>query len=60
LDEYPEAHRLIVVDILTAMGSVSLMLTSRPNIAPESFPAASVLKICAKEEDIRRYVETQT
>ncbi|KAJ7241276.1 ankyrin repeat-containing domain protein [Mycena rebaudengoi] len=61
LDEYPEAHRYILLDALAAMGeSVSLMLTSRPNIAPEAFfPSASVLKIHATDEDIRRYVKGQ-
>ncbi|KAJ7270941.1 ankyrin repeat-containing domain protein [Mycena rebaudengoi] len=60
-DEYPEAHRFILLDTLATMGgTVSLMLTSRPNIAPESFfPTASVLEIRAKEEDIRRYVAAQ-
>ncbi|KAJ7241265.1 ankyrin repeat-containing domain protein [Mycena rebaudengoi] len=61
LDEYPEAQRRILLDALGAMGeSVSLMLTSRPNIAPESFsPSASVVKIHAKDEDIRCYVKAQ-
>ncbi|KAJ7218761.1 ankyrin repeat-containing domain protein [Mycena rebaudengoi] len=58
LDEYPEAHRRILLDTLAAIGAVSLLLTSRPNIAPESFfPAALVLEICAREEDIRRYID---
>jgi hypothetical protein len=59
LDEYPESHRSILLDTLAAMGgAVSLMLTSRPNISPESFfPTASVLEIRAKEEDIRRYID---
>ncbi|KAJ7241278.1 ankyrin repeat-containing domain protein [Mycena rebaudengoi] len=62
LDEYSEAHRDILLKALAAMGgSVSLMLTSRPNIASESFfPTASVVEIRAKKEDIRRYVEAQT
>ncbi|KAJ7270989.1 ankyrin repeat-containing domain protein [Mycena rebaudengoi] len=61
LDEYPEAHRHILLDALAAIGeSVSLMLTSRPNIAPKSFfPTAPVLEICAKEEDICRYIDAQ-
>ncbi|KAJ7270955.1 ankyrin repeat-containing domain protein [Mycena rebaudengoi] len=61
LDEYPEAHRDILLDALAAMGeSVSLMLTSRPNVGPEAFfTTASVLEISAKDEDIRCYVEAQ-
>ncbi|KAJ7195884.1 ankyrin repeat-containing domain protein [Mycena rebaudengoi] len=61
LDEYPESHRHILLDTLAAMGgSISLMLTSRPNITPASIlPTASVLEICANEEDIRRYVGAQ-
>ncbi|KAJ7271001.1 ankyrin repeat-containing domain protein [Mycena rebaudengoi] len=61
LDEYPEAHRHILLDALAVMGgSVSLMLTSRPNIAPEAFfPTALVLEISAKDEDIRCYVKAQ-
>ncbi|KAJ7241252.1 ankyrin repeat-containing domain protein [Mycena rebaudengoi] len=61
LDEYPEAHRHILLDALAATGkSVSLMLTSQPNIAPEAFfPTGSVLRISAKDEDIHCYVEAQ-
>ncbi|KAJ7270957.1 hypothetical protein C8J57DRAFT_295004 [Mycena rebaudengoi] len=61
LDEYPEAHRDILLDALAAMGeSVSLMLTSRPNVAPEAFFAsASVVEVRAQEEDIRCYVKAQ-
>jgi hypothetical protein len=58
LDEYPEAHRRILLDTLAAIGVVSLLLTSRPNIAPETFfPTVPVLEIRAREEDIRRYIE---
>ncbi|KAJ7218731.1 ankyrin repeat-containing domain protein [Mycena rebaudengoi] len=58
LDEYPEAHRRILLDTLTAIGAVSLLLTSRPNIAPKSFfPTAPVLEIRAREEDICRYID---
>ncbi|KAJ7218722.1 ankyrin repeat-containing domain protein [Mycena rebaudengoi] len=58
LDEYPEAHRRILLDTLAAIGTVSLLLTSRPNIAPETFfPTASVLEIHAREEDIRCYID---
>ncbi|KAJ7241261.1 ankyrin repeat-containing domain protein [Mycena rebaudengoi] len=61
LDEYPEAHRDILLDALAAMGkSVSLMFTSRPNITPEAFfSTALVLEISAKDEDIRSYVRAQ-
>ncbi|KAJ7241273.1 ankyrin repeat-containing domain protein [Mycena rebaudengoi] len=61
LDEYPEAHRDILLDALAAMGQrVSLMLTSRPNITPEPFfSTALVLEISAKDEDIRCYVKAQ-
>ncbi|KAJ7218764.1 ankyrin repeat-containing domain protein [Mycena rebaudengoi] len=58
LDEYPEDHRRILLDTLAAIGVVSLLLTSRPNIAPESFfPTAPVLEILAREDDIRRYID---
>ncbi|KAJ7291361.1 ankyrin repeat-containing domain protein [Mycena rebaudengoi] len=58
LDEYPEAHRCILLDTLATIGAVSLLLTSRPNIAPESFfPTTPVLEIRAREEDICRYIE---
>ncbi|KAJ7291413.1 hypothetical protein C8J57DRAFT_1458271 [Mycena rebaudengoi] len=58
LDEYPEAHRCILLDTLTTIGVVSLLLTSRPNIAPKSFfPTVPVLEIRAREEDIRRYID---
>ncbi|KAJ7291420.1 ankyrin repeat domain-containing protein [Mycena rebaudengoi] len=58
LDEYPEAYRRILLDTLAAIGPVSLLLTSRPNIAPESFfPTAPVLEIRAREEDIHRYID---
>ncbi|KAJ7270999.1 ankyrin repeat-containing domain protein [Mycena rebaudengoi] len=61
LDEYPEANRDILLKALAAMGkSVSLMLTSRPNITPEAFfSTALVLEISAKDEDIRSYVRAQ-
>jgi hypothetical protein len=61
LDEYPEAHRDILLKSLAAMGeSVSLMLTSRPNIYPESFlPTTPVVEVRAQEEDIRRYIGAQ-
>ncbi|KAJ7271021.1 ankyrin repeat-containing domain protein [Mycena rebaudengoi] len=61
LDEYSESRRPILLDTLAAIGGrVSLMFTSRPHIAPESFfPTAQVLEIRAKEEDIRCYVEAQ-
>ncbi|KAJ7270997.1 hypothetical protein C8J57DRAFT_1065115, partial [Mycena rebaudengoi] len=61
LDEYPEAHRHILLGALAAMGkSVSLMLTSWPNVAPEAFfTTTSVLKISAKDEDIHCYVKAQ-
>ncbi|KAJ7291390.1 ankyrin repeat-containing domain protein [Mycena rebaudengoi] len=58
LDEYPEARRRILLDTLAAIGAVSLLLTSRPNIAPKSFfPTVPVLEIRAREEDIRRYID---
>ncbi|KAJ7270947.1 hypothetical protein C8J57DRAFT_1468148 [Mycena rebaudengoi] len=61
LDEYPEAHRDILLKTLAAMGeSVSLMLTSRPNLTPEAFfSTALVLEISAKDEDIRSYIKAQ-
>ncbi|KAJ7270974.1 ankyrin repeat-containing domain protein [Mycena rebaudengoi] len=60
LDEYLEAHHHIVLDTLAMDGGVSLMLTSRPNIAPKAFfPTVSVLEISARDEDIHRYVEGQ-
>lgn len=59
LDEYPENKRHILLEVLAVMGdTVSLMLTSRPHIAPGSlFADAQVLEIRAKEDDIRHYVE---
>ncbi|KAJ7271005.1 ankyrin repeat-containing domain protein [Mycena rebaudengoi] len=61
LDEYPEAHRHILLNALAAIGgSVCLMLTSRPNISPKSFfPTAPVVEIRAQEEDICRYIGAQ-
>jgi hypothetical protein len=58
LDEYPEDHRRILLDTLAAIGAVSLLLTSRSNIAPEAFfPTVPVVEIRAREEDIRRYID---
>ncbi|KAJ7291345.1 ankyrin repeat-containing domain protein [Mycena rebaudengoi] len=58
LDEYPEDHRRILLDTLAAIGAVSLLLTSWPNIAPEAFfPTVPVVEIRAREEDIRRYID---
>ncbi|KAJ7241271.1 ankyrin repeat-containing domain protein [Mycena rebaudengoi] len=62
LDEYPEAHRDILLKALAAMGeSVSLMLTSRPNISSTSFFPTTLLivEVRAQEEDIRRYIGAQ-
>ncbi|KAJ7218758.1 ankyrin repeat-containing domain protein [Mycena rebaudengoi] len=58
LDEYSEDHRRILLDTLTTIGTVTLLLTSRPNIAPVAFfPTAPVVEIRAREEDIRRYID---
>ncbi|KAJ7270946.1 ankyrin repeat-containing domain protein [Mycena rebaudengoi] len=61
LDEYPEAHRHILLDTLAAIGgSVSLMLTSRPNISPHSFfPTVPVVEVRAQDDDIHHYVKAQ-
>jgi hypothetical protein len=61
IDEYPEAHRKILLEYLVMMGStVNLMITSRPHIRPDgSLPNSEVLEIHANEDDIRRYVAGQ-
>ncbi|KAJ6490483.1 ankyrin repeat-containing domain protein [Mycena vulgaris] len=60
LDEYPERWRRVLLDALAESRTACLMLTARSHVAPNDFfPDAQVLKIGAKEDDIRRYVEAQ-
>ncbi|KAJ7456174.1 hypothetical protein FB451DRAFT_1512596 [Mycena latifolia] len=62
MDEYPEFQRKILLQQLAAMGSnVNLMITSRPNISPESlsFPNLVTLDIQAAPEDIQAYINAQ-
>ncbi|KAF7344738.1 ANK-REP-REGION domain-containing protein [Mycena venus] len=61
LDEYPEDWRWILLQHLITMGpTVNVMITSRPNITPgASHPNLEAIEICAKEEDLRKYVDTQ-
>jgi hypothetical protein len=61
MDEYPEIQREVLLPHLAAMGSnVNLMITSRPNISPESsFPELKILDIQAALEDIQGYIDAQ-
>ncbi|KAJ7035270.1 hypothetical protein C8F04DRAFT_955187 [Mycena alexandri] len=62
MDEYPEFQREILLQHLAVMGSnVNLMITSRPNIAPESasFPNLETLDIQAAPGDIQLYINAQ-
>jgi hypothetical protein len=62
MDEYPEVHREILLQQLASMGSnVNLMITSRPNISPESssLPNLETLDVRAATEDIRQYINAQ-
>ncbi|KAJ7019611.1 ankyrin repeat-containing domain protein [Mycena alexandri] len=62
MDEYPEFQREILLQHLAVMGSnVNLMITSRPNIAPESasFPNLETLDIQAAPGDIQAYINAQ-
>ncbi|KAJ7024880.1 ankyrin repeat-containing domain protein [Mycena alexandri] len=62
MDEYPEFQREILLKHLAVMGSnVNLMITSRPNISPESssFPNLETLDIQAAPGDIQAYINAQ-
>ncbi|KAJ6542334.1 ankyrin repeat-containing domain protein [Mycena vulgaris] len=66
LDEYPNEsptfQREILLQYLAEMGSnVNLMITSRPNISPESssLPNLETLDIQAAPEDIQAYINAQ-
>jgi hypothetical protein len=61
LDEYPEAERHLLLQILAEFGpKLNVLLTSRPHITPDTFfPNTPVLEIRATEKDIRRYVDAQ-
>lgn len=61
LDEYPEDHRNILLKYLTMLGTaVNLMITCRPHISLDPFfPQVTTIKIRAKDNDIRRYVDNQ-
>ncbi|KAJ7019592.1 ankyrin repeat domain-containing protein [Mycena alexandri] len=62
MDEYPEFQREILLQHLAVMGSnVNLMITSRPNISPEScsLPNLETLDIQAAPGDIQVYINAQ-
>ncbi|KAF7344146.1 Ankyrin [Mycena venus] len=61
LDEYPQKDRSTLLLRLSALGpTVNLMLTSRPHIQVDDIiPNIETLEICAKEDDIRRYIRAQ-
>ncbi|KAJ7030073.1 hypothetical protein C8F04DRAFT_961990 [Mycena alexandri] len=66
MDEYPNEspafQREILLQYLAEMGSnVNLMITSRPNISPESasLPNLETLDIQAAPEDIQAYINAQ-
>jgi hypothetical protein len=62
MDEYPDFQRGILLQQLVGMGSnVNWMITSRPNISPESssFPNLETLDIQAAQEDIQVYINAQ-
>ncbi|KAJ7436966.1 hypothetical protein B0H11DRAFT_2362535 [Mycena galericulata] len=62
MDEYPEFQREILLQQLAEMRSnVNLMITSRPNISPESFsfPNLATLDIQAAPGDIQAYINAQ-
>ncbi|KAF7369563.1 ANK-REP-REGION domain-containing protein [Mycena venus] len=62
MDECPEFPREILLKQLAAMGSnVNLLITSRPNISPESssFPNFETLDILAAPGDIQVYINAQ-
>jgi hypothetical protein len=61
MDEYPELQREILLQQLAVMSNnVNLMITSRPNISPESsLPNLETLDIEATQEDIQAYINAQ-
>ncbi|KAF7350616.1 Ankyrin 2,3/unc44 [Mycena sanguinolenta] len=61
MDEYPEKHRDSLQHHLSELApTVSLMITSRPSLAPDHrLPKCDILDIQASEKDIRMYVDAQ-
>ncbi|KAF8180043.1 hypothetical protein K438DRAFT_1603145, partial [Mycena galopus ATCC 62051] len=64
IDEYPMVQQRILLKYLAEMDSsitVNLMITSRPHISPEpsAFPNLETLDICARETDLRSYINAQ-
>jgi hypothetical protein len=60
MDEYPEFQREILLQNLAAMSTnLNLMITSRPNVSPFSFPNLETLDIQAAPEDIRCYIDAK-
>ncbi|KAJ7483613.1 ankyrin repeat domain-containing protein [Mycena latifolia] len=61
LDEYPENYRHRFLKYLGTLGpKVNIMMTSRPHINVDSqFPNLKTIEICATEDDIHKYVDTQ-
>jgi hypothetical protein len=62
MDECPELQREVLIQHLRTLGSnVNLMITSRPNISPETFslPYLERLDIEAVPRDIQGYIDAQ-
>ncbi|KAJ6587997.1 hypothetical protein B0H19DRAFT_196945, partial [Mycena capillaripes] len=61
VDEYAPTQRRILLKHLRMMGpTVNLMITSRPHITPDpSLPNLNTINICAKEQDLRTYIDAQ-
>ncbi|KAJ7318937.1 hypothetical protein DFH08DRAFT_1086305 [Mycena albidolilacea] len=61
IDEYPEAHRRILLQRLAAMGpTFNLMITSRPHLTPDaSLLNLRALEIRANDDDVRKYIDAQ-
>ncbi|KAJ6566976.1 hypothetical protein B0H19DRAFT_1258148 [Mycena capillaripes] len=61
IDEYPEAHRRILLQRLAAISStVNLMVTSRPHLTPDaSLRNLQSMDIRANDDDVRKYIDAQ-
>lgn len=61
MDEYPEDQRNIFQKYLSEIAPrVSLMIMSRPNIAPDlNLPNCDILEIRASQKDVWTYVDAQ-
>jgi hypothetical protein len=60
LDEYPEAQRDILLDLLSTLGpGLNILVTSRNNITINHVTLFERLNIRAREVDIRKYLEGQ-